>query len=59
MISSYSEDTRVYTCYFTRYEYEMLLLLVCSGVCSWHAGGCKYEIQELRTLRDELIDGEV
>lgn len=58
MISSYSEDTLVYTCHFTRDEYEMLLLLVCSGVCAWNAGGSQYDIQELRTLRDELLEGE-
>lgn len=59
MISSYNSETRVYTCHFTREEYDALVILVTSGVCGYHGSQCMRSIEELRILRDELLEGEV
>lgn len=59
MISSYNEETSVYTCYFTREEYQNLLRLATAGVCRYHGYEHCAHMQELRTLRDELLEGHV
>ena len=59
MISSYNEETRVYTCHFTREEYQNLLRLATVGVCRYHGVEFSVHMQELRTLRDELVEGHV
>ena len=56
MISSYSEDTRVYTCDFTREEFNTLVVLVCSGVCSYHGLESSVNMEEYRRLRDEIYN---
>lgn len=56
MMSSYNEETRVYTCYFTRDEFHSLLILVNGGVCSYHGLEWAVNMEQLRILRDELND---
>lgn len=59
MMSSYSEDTRVYTCYFTSEEYNTLFSLVCAGVCSFHGLESSVNMEEYRRLRDEIMNSYV
>lgn len=54
MISSYNKETRVYTCHFTRDEFNTLLDLVNGGVCSYHGLEWAVNMEQFRTLRDEL-----
>lgn len=59
MISSYNEETRVYTCFFTREEYNNLLILTSAGVCSYHGIESYVNIDEYRALRDEIFNSYV
>lgn len=59
MISSYNEASRVYTCYFTRDEYNTLVSLVCAGVCSFHGLESSVNMEEYRRLRDEIHNSYV
>lgn len=54
MISSYSKDTGVYTCEFTREEFNTLIVLVCAGVCSYHGVESFHNMEEYRRLRNEI-----
>lgn len=59
MISSYSEDTRVYMCFFTREEYDALVDLVCAGCCSFNNVATTAKLNEYRTLRYEIYSSYV
>ena len=55
----YNEDTHVYTCDFTREEYNTLVTLVCAGVCSYHGLESSVNMEECRRLRDEIYNSYV